>query len=332
MEVPEVKSVGRRTGRAELDEHAEGVHVTELEVDLKPSAPQPRARSSPTSARGSRCCRSASIVGQPISHRLDHMLSGVRAEIALKIFGDDLDALRGLAEELRAAARRDPRPCRPAGREAGAHPAARNPRRLRARRTLRRAAGGRHRGARAAVERPRRVAGRRRQPPLRRGAAPAGCRPHHAALRRPADRDAGRLRSARQIAEINEDRRPEPDPARERPAPHRRARQHRRHATWPRIVDDDPRGCWPRQLLPEGYFTQLEGTFQAQEEATRPIGLLSLVSLALIFAILYSRYRSAVLALIIMGSVPLALIGSVVGAVARRASRCRSRAWSASSR
>jgi HME family heavy-metal exporter len=63
--------------------------------------------------------------------------------------------------------------------------------------------------------------------------------------------------------------------------------------------------------LPEGFFTNLEGTFQAQEEASRTIGLLSLLSLSLVFAILYSRYRSAVLALIIMGSVPLALIGSV---------------------
>jgi HME family heavy-metal exporter len=64
--------------------------------------------------------------------------------------------------------------------------------------------------------------------------------------------------------------------------------------------------------LPEGFFTSLEGTFQAQEEASRTIGILSALSLALIFAILYSRYKSAVLALIIMGSVPLALIGSVV--------------------
>jgi HME family heavy-metal exporter len=63
--------------------------------------------------------------------------------------------------------------------------------------------------------------------------------------------------------------------------------------------------------LPQGFFTSLEGTFQAQEQASRTIGLLSLLSLATIFAILYSRYRSAVLALIIMGSVPLALIGSV---------------------
>ena len=63
--------------------------------------------------------------------------------------------------------------------------------------------------------------------------------------------------------------------------------------------------------LPEGFSTTLEGTFQAQEEASRTIGALSLLSLAMIFAILYSRYRSALLALIIMGNVPLALIGSV---------------------
>jgi HME family heavy-metal exporter len=63
--------------------------------------------------------------------------------------------------------------------------------------------------------------------------------------------------------------------------------------------------------LPGGVFASLAGTFQAQEEASRTIGMLSIISLATIFGILYSRYRSAVLALIIMGSVPLALIGSV---------------------
>ncbi|MBY6266614.1 hypothetical protein EI613_32750 (plasmid) [Azospirillum sp. 412522] len=63
--------------------------------------------------------------------------------------------------------------------------------------------------------------------------------------------------------------------------------------------------------LPPGYFTSLEGTFQAQEEASKTIAALSMVSLAMIFLVLYSRYRSAVLTLIIMGNVPLALIGSV---------------------
>ena len=63
--------------------------------------------------------------------------------------------------------------------------------------------------------------------------------------------------------------------------------------------------------LPQGFFTSLEGTFQAQEEASRTIGLLSLVSLALVFIILFSRYRAALFAGIVMASVPLALIGSV---------------------
>jgi heavy-metal exporter, HME family len=71
------------------------------------------------------------------------------------------------------------------------------------------------------------------------------------------------------------------------------------------------RGILDRQTMPEGFFTLLEGTFQAQEEASRTIAILSLVSLAGIFVVLYSRYKSAILALIIMGNVPLALIGSV---------------------
>jgi HME family heavy-metal exporter len=64
--------------------------------------------------------------------------------------------------------------------------------------------------------------------------------------------------------------------------------------------------------MPEGYFTALEGQFQAQEQAARLISLLALVSLTMIFLVLYSRYRSAVLTAIIMGNIPLALVGSVI--------------------
>jgi HME family heavy-metal exporter len=64
--------------------------------------------------------------------------------------------------------------------------------------------------------------------------------------------------------------------------------------------------------LPSGYTTLLEGSFSAQEEAAFVIGILSLVSLALIFMVLYQRYQSAVLTLIILTNIPLALIGSVV--------------------
>ena len=64
--------------------------------------------------------------------------------------------------------------------------------------------------------------------------------------------------------------------------------------------------------LPSGSFISLEGQFQAQEAATAQILVLSLISLSMIFLVLYSRYRSAVLAGIIMANIPLALIGSVV--------------------
>ncbi|WP_282099209.1 efflux RND transporter permease subunit [Deefgea sp. CFH1-16] len=99
-EVPEVKSVGRRTGRAELDEHAEGVHSSEIDVDLKKSE---RSREDIMADIRSKLAPlpATTTVGQPISHRLDHLLSGVRAQIALKIYGDDLDALRGEAAGLK---------------------------------------------------------------------------------------------------------------------------------------------------------------------------------------------------------------------------------------
>jgi HME family heavy-metal exporter len=100
LTVPEVSQVGRRTGRAELDEHAEGIHYGELDVDLKPSA---RSRDAVIADIRQRLATlpAAVSIGQPISHRLDHLLSGVRAQIALKLYGDDLDTLRAQAAALR---------------------------------------------------------------------------------------------------------------------------------------------------------------------------------------------------------------------------------------
>jgi HME family heavy-metal exporter len=65
--------------------------------------------------------------------------------------------------------------------------------------------------------------------------------------------------------------------------------------------------------LPEGYFITLGGQFQAQEEASRLVGLLSIVSLTLMFVVLYSRYKSSVLSALIMVNIPLALVGAVIG-------------------
>ncbi len=101
-EVPEVLQTGRRTGRAEQDEHAEGVHSTEIEVELQESE---RARGAILDDVRTKLKQLPGVVaniGQPISHRIDHLLSGVRAQIAVKLFGPDLATLRQKAEEIRA--------------------------------------------------------------------------------------------------------------------------------------------------------------------------------------------------------------------------------------
>lgn len=99
---PEVVATARRTGRAELDEHAQGVNASEIDVALQMQRRSKEAfledlRESLTAVPGMNI-----TIGQPISHRIDHMLSGTRANIAVKLFGPDLYELRRQAEAVRA--------------------------------------------------------------------------------------------------------------------------------------------------------------------------------------------------------------------------------------
>lgn len=109
MQVTDVVRVGRRTGRAELDEHAEGVNTSELIIDLNPSSHRTREeqineiREAMADIPGV-----VSSVEQPISHLISHMLSGVKAQIGIKIYGDDLDLLRRKAQEMEQAVKTVP--------------------------------------------------------------------------------------------------------------------------------------------------------------------------------------------------------------------------------
>jgi CzcA family heavy metal efflux pump len=102
LEHPAIASTSRRTGRAELDEHAQGVNASE--IDAKLDIPEGTTKEAVLAEirEGLSVVSGTNItIGQPIGHRIDHMLSGTRANIAVKIFGTDLFRLRALAEEVR---------------------------------------------------------------------------------------------------------------------------------------------------------------------------------------------------------------------------------------
>jgi CzcA family heavy metal efflux pump len=104
----EVVATARRTGRAELDEHVQGVEAAEIDVGLRDTG-RPRAELLAALRRGFATLPGTNVtIGQPISHRIDHMLSGTRANIAVKVFGDDLGTLRRLGEHVREAVSRVP--------------------------------------------------------------------------------------------------------------------------------------------------------------------------------------------------------------------------------
>ncbi|MDR1623441.1 MAG: CusA/CzcA family heavy metal efflux RND transporter [Tannerellaceae bacterium] len=103
LSVPEIQTVGRKTGRAELDEHALGVNVSEMEA---PFVPGKRSKEEVLAdIRGKmKVLPGVNVeIGQPISHRIDAMLSGTRANIAIKLFGMDLNKMFSLGNQVKAS-------------------------------------------------------------------------------------------------------------------------------------------------------------------------------------------------------------------------------------
>ncbi len=312
-QVPEVTHVGRRSGRAELDEHAEGVHVSELDVGLKPTHELERSIGEISADIRSRLVNmpAAISIGQPISHRIDHMLSGVRSQIAIKIFGEDLDVLRAQADALRGKLAAVPgvadleiekQVLAPQIKVTLDYAAAAQygvpaPQVLR---TL----GNLVEGERVTqiVEGGRRFALVVKLPEAARSAHGLG----QILIETP----NGRIPLSK-IATIEESDGPNQisrDDGKRRIVLSANAQG--------RALSDivaDMRQVVAQTKLPEGYFITLGGQFEAQEQASRLVGLLSLVSLTLMFVVLYTRYQSTKLSLLIMANIPLALVGAVVG-------------------
>lgn len=312
-QVPEVIHVGRRSGRAELDEHAEGVHVSELDVGLKPASELTRSMGEISADIRSKLINlpSAISVGQPISHRIDHMLSGVRSQIAIKIFGDDLDTLRGQADLLRSKLSGisgmtdleiekqvlSPQIKIRIDYAAAAQYGLSTPQVLSTLQSL-------IEGEKLAqiVEGSRSFALVLRLPESSRSFEGLG----KILIETP----NGRIPLSK-IATIEDGDGPNQisrDDGKRRIVLSANAQG--------RALSDiieDVRKVVAESKLPEGYFITLGGQFQAQEESSRLVGLLSLVSLTLMFLVLYSRYQSVTLSVLIMSNIPLALVGAVLG-------------------
>ena len=312
-EVPEVTHVGRRSGRAELDEHAEGVHVSELDVGLQPAHDLTRSMDEIRADIRTRLAvlPGSVAIGQPISHRIDHMLSGVRSPIAIKLLGEDLDTLRSQAEALRLQLAEVPgvadlevekQVLAPqikvrVDHEAAAQHGVSSGQILAALQGL---VGGQQ--VTQVVEGHRRFALVVRLPDEARTPDTLG--------QLMLDTPVGRIPLSR-VATIEDSDGPNQisrDDGKRRIVLSANAQG--------RPLSDvvaDIRAVVERTPLPEGYFITLGGQFQAQEEASRLIAGLALVSMALMLAVLYTRYQSATLSVLIMANIPLALVGAVLG-------------------
>jgi heavy-metal exporter, HME family len=310
QEVPEVAYVGRRSGRAEMDEHAEGVHVSELDIALERSERTQDEVYADIRQRLANLPGAVSL-GQPISHRIDHMLSGVRTQIAIKLFGEDLDTLRGQAEALRgrlagiagvADLEVEKQVLTPQIKVRVDHAAAQ---------AYGLAPGKLLEELQWLVDGERVtqvIEGNRRFDLVLR--LPDTARSVQALPQMMIDTPAGRVPLGR-LASIEES--DGPNQISRDDGKRRIVIQANAQGRPLSEVVADIRAVVAETRLPEGYFVDLGGQFEAQEESSRLIAWLSLVSAAMVFLVLYSRYQSSALALMIMANIPLALVGSVIG-------------------
>jgi HME family heavy-metal exporter len=310
--VPDVQYTARRTGRAELDEHVEPVSNSEIDVELKPDA-RPRSEVVADIRKQLASLAGVSVsIGQPISHRLDHLLSGVRAQVAIKIFGEDLTELRGLAGQVQEIVATVP----------GAVDVQVERQVLVPQLTIRldRAALQRYGMQTGEVARDLEV--------LYGGKVASqildGQKTFDLVLRAvPEDRENlenirktqihtpdGTLIPLESIAHIEYEKGINS-------VSHENGQ--RRIVVSANVqgrdlggtVEEMQRVVNEKIKMPQGYFLEFGGQFEAQKDASRLIGILSIFAFLGIFIVLYSHFRSWRIVLQIMLNIPLALVGSV---------------------
>jgi len=314
LSVPEVKSTVRRTGRAELDEHAEGVHYSEIDVDFKEGGRERQLvleeiRNKVKAADPETFMN----IGQPISHRLDHLLSGVRAQIAIKIFGQDLAELRRLANEISRAVEKTEGLV-----DLQVEPLISVPQ---LKMVIDREKSGINRINVGDLTKELEIAlngdsvgkiieGQKVFDIFTRLDETSRATPKSIENTLVKILPSGDYVKAKDVVDIYEGT--GPNMINKENLQRRIIISANTSGRDLQSVVDDINKKLRQVELPQGYYTKLGGQFESQQSASRMIAILSIFSMLAIFFLLYIHFRSSILSLQIMLNVPMALIGSIV--------------------
>jgi CzcA family heavy metal efflux pump len=317
LKQPEVVATARRTGRAEQDPHAQDVHASEIEVRLAMGERGKEdllaaLREDLTAVPGTNI-----VIGQPISHRIDHMLSGTRANIAVKIFGPDLYELRRLAGRVETLVKTIPGAVDVAAEQQADIPFLTV--------ELKRAVIARHglsvRDLGEAIETAflglevSRVLEGETTFDLVVRYDPGNAADLDAIRSTLVTTATGARLPLHALADVRKDRGPNTI-GRENVQRKIVVMANVAGRDLQGVVDDIRRGIVERVPLPAGYHIELGGQFESAEQASRTLLILGLAVTVGIFLLLFVAFRSARDALLVMLNLPLALIGGVIGVFA----------------
>ncbi|MBA3555876.1 MAG: efflux RND transporter permease subunit, partial [Gemmatimonadales bacterium] len=308
---PGVENTDRRQGRAELDEHAQGVNAAEIDVTLREHADKEQLFEE-LRREFSTIPGTSVTIGQPIGHRIDHMLSGTRANIAVKIFGPDLYQLRQVGAQVRDAIQRVPGVADLQLEQQMDVPQLQ----IRADRGAMARYGMTVGQLAEAID----VAfnGEVVSQVLEEGRSydlvvrfPPALRANAEAIAGVMfDTPTGQTVPLSQLATISVTRGPNTI-SRENVQRKIVVQANVAGRDLGSTVADIQQAVAELVELPPGYHVVYGGQFESQAEATRTLGALSLLSIAAIFLILYAEFRSTRTAVLVMANLPLALIGGV---------------------